>query len=292
MSKRTAVLAASALGAIVIGFGGNAGAEPVGFLAVAEGDVEVQATGTNSWTAANIDQDVEIGDTIRTGLDSRAKILLIDDTTLSLDEDTELRVDSLHVGAAALTDRSIMRQIKGRVRTVVGEAFGGPTRVEVHTPTAVVGVKGTDLESTVEERDKRTLVCLVDGKIFVRILTGEEFEPKPGYCVYAYEDDFGEEFLNPQVPLRLATSSIGSPDSTVDPNDFGEPPGGPASGPEGPEGPDPFTPDGDGDIGSEIREEVVEDEITNAMDGMDGMEDMDPTEGNVEPPGTELPVAF
>jgi len=207
-----------ALGAFALLFAGVANAEPVGFVAVAKGTVDVQKYGTNSWEAAVMDADVEVGDTIRTGFDSQAKIILVDDTTLSIDEDTEIVIQSLHVGAAALTDRSIIQQTRGRLRTVVGSAFGGQTRMEIHTPTAVVGVKGTDFTSEKDKESRLTgkkedkdqwLLCLNDGKIVVRTPGGVGV-PKPGNCVYAYANgELSEELVNTAQPFEVAFSSLG-----------------------------------------------------------------------------------
>jgi len=206
-----------AVAAAAVLFAGMASAEPVGFVAVANGEVDVQKHGTQSWEAAAMDADVEVGDTIRTGFDSQAKILLVDDTTLSIDEDTEITIQSLHVGAAATRDRSIIRQTRGKLRTVVGSAFGGQTRMEIHTPTAVVGVKGTDFTSEKDEearltgRDKdkdQWLLCLNDGKIVVRTPGGVGV-PKPGNCVYAYANgELSEELVNTAQPLEIAFSSM------------------------------------------------------------------------------------
>ena len=207
-----------ALSVAALLFAGVAGAEPVGFVAVATGEVTVQKYGTNSWEAAAMDADIEVGDTIRTGFDSQAKIILVDDTTLTIDEDTEITIQSLHVGAAATRDRSIIRQARGKMRTVVGSAFGGQTRMEIHTPTAVVGVKGTDFTSekdeearlTGNEKDKgQWLLCLNDGKIVIRTPGGVGV-PKPGNCVYAYANgDLSEELANTAESLELAFSSVG-----------------------------------------------------------------------------------
>jgi len=207
-------LAMATLGTLLAA--GIAMAEPVGFIATAINDVQVQKYGTTSWEAAIQDADVSVGDTIRTGFDSQAKIILVDDTTLSIDEDTEITIQSLHVGAAATQDRSIIRQTRGRLRTVVGSAFGGQTRLEVHTPTAVVGVKGTDLTSEKDEESRITgndkekgqwLFCLVDGKIEIRTPAGLGI-PKPGNCIYAYDTgELSDELPNPANAFEVSFST-------------------------------------------------------------------------------------
>ena len=192
-----------ALAALLVA--GPAAAEPVGFLAVSRGDVQVQPYGTSTFQAAVQDMDVSVGDTIVTGFDAQAKVILVDDTTLSIDEDTEITIQSLHVGAAATQDRSIIRQTRGKLRTVVGSAFGGQTRMEIHTPTAVVGVKGTDLTSEKDDEARLTgrdedkgkwLFCLMDGHIVVRAANGVA-EPQSGNCVLANLDgSFSDEIPN------------------------------------------------------------------------------------------------
>jgi hypothetical protein len=274
---------ALALGIVLLFAAGTASADSVGFVAVAQGDVQVQRYGTNSFEAAVQDMEVSVGDTIRTGVASKAKILLVDDTTLSIDEETEITIQSLHVGAAATQDRSIIKQTRGRLRTVVGSAFGGPTRLEVHTPTAVVGVKGTDFTSEEEEDQQgkeQWLYCLVDGKIVVTTETSLG-EPKPGYCVYAYENgDISEEFEARRAPLSIdfsgAIAGFGG-------SDLGTPPvgaGGPGEGGGG-LGPEieNFDPPDPGDLGLNT---IIEQDKT-MIDEMDEMEM--PPEGPEDPTG-------
>jgi hypothetical protein len=154
----------------------------------------VLPTGETSWAAAAIDRDIEVGDTLRTGPASAAKVLLIDETILTLGESTELLIDSYIVGSDATRDPSVLKLLKGKARVLVGEAFGGPTRVEMHTPTAVIGVKGTEFEAQVIEEAgvaAWTLVCNLDGSVFVRPLDpalAGSVEPRPGLCTQVFPD--------------------------------------------------------------------------------------------------------
>lgn len=173
----------SALLAGVLALAAPAGAEPIGFLAVVEGDVQVQRAGGGGFAAAAVDLDVEIGDTIRTGRDALAKLVLVDDTVLTVDEETELEIDHYVVGSAASSEPSRINLLGGHVRTRVGEAFGGPTRLEMHTPTAVIGVKGTEWLTWYLRQLRTTIVCVVSGVVTVEnpAVTGIQ-EPPIGTC--------------------------------------------------------------------------------------------------------------
>ena len=114
---------------------------------------------------------LSLGDALRTQRNSQLRALLVDDTTLALGARTELVLDRLVVGDLATRERSILRQTRGQVRAHVGQAFGGTTRIEIHTPTAILGVKGSILEVMVRF-DARgtpvtTAVC-VEGSCFAR----------------------------------------------------------------------------------------------------------------------------
>jgi hypothetical protein len=151
-------------------------AEPVGYLAGVEGTVEVGPGGT-SWEAGATDLALEQGDWLRTGLGSKAKVILNDDTVLSLGEETEVAVETLVAGSTVASggEPTTLRMLRGKMRTRVGRGFGDDTKLEVHTPTAVVGVKGTDFETHIVSSAggpgrpaDSTQACTWDGNIFVR----------------------------------------------------------------------------------------------------------------------------
>ena len=221
-------------------------AQGVGFIAAIHGQVEIQATGTTSFAAATIDREVSIGDTIRTGPASAVKILLADETILTLGESTELEIDTYVVGDAATRDPSVLELLRGKARVIVGEAFGGPTRVEMYTPTAVIGVKGTGFEAYVVEELGRvwTLVCHLAGGIFVRPRDDSAVDPRvviprDGLCTEVFRDRPPSDLI-PRPPgfAPLASPESGPGDGLtegdpggVDPSVVEPPPVGPGPGP-------------------------------------------------------------
>jgi hypothetical protein len=186
MIRRTILFGLAGAFAAVLA-AGPAAAEPVGFLGVVEGTVEVKPTGATSFTAAALDRDVSIGDSIRTGRASLAKLVLKDDSVITIDEETELVVDQYVLGSGA-QEPSKVSLLSGHVRTKVGEAFGGSTRFQLHTPTAVIGVKGTEWLTWYLSQQETTYVCVVSGIVTVESndpsVTGS-YEPPVGSCAKA-----------------------------------------------------------------------------------------------------------
>ena len=96
-ATRSAILAALMLMLIP----GSALAQQIGFVSHVEGDVELQPAGTRVWLTVALNDVVNLGDTISTGLDSSARIQLVDATVISLGERTVLFVDRFSVGDLA-----------------------------------------------------------------------------------------------------------------------------------------------------------------------------------------------
>ncbi len=148
-----------------VGLATAADAAPVGFLAVVEDPVERRPAEVETWLAAAQDAEIGLGDTLRTGREGLAKLVLTDDTVITLDEETELRVDREVAGSAAETV-SKLHLLAGHARTRVSRAVGGPSRVEMITPTAVIGVKGTEWLTWILDGGA-TFLCVVSGAVSV-----------------------------------------------------------------------------------------------------------------------------
>jgi len=156
-----------AMVAIALG-ASTASAAPVGFVTTVKGIAQVQAGGTATWAPAAVDGGIEVNDALRTQRNSSMNALLVDDTRLTLGADTEVIVDRLLVGDLATRERSILRETRGQLRAEIGKAFGGTTRLEIHTPSAILGVKGSILEIMVNG-NLTTAVC-VEGTCTARNL--------------------------------------------------------------------------------------------------------------------------
>jgi hypothetical protein len=85
------------------------------------------------------------GQTLRTGADGAASVLLRDGTVLTVGPDTELEIGRFDFDATTQEGHVLLRLLRGTMRVITGiVARIRPPAFEVHTPTAVVGVRGTD----------------------------------------------------------------------------------------------------------------------------------------------------
>jgi hypothetical protein len=103
-------------------------------------------------------------DTVRTKPASRLEIALRDGSRLSLDENTRLVLAHYAVEARP---RGLIQVLRGRLRSLVGRVFSSRKEsFRVRTPTAILGVQGTDF--TVDALDLLTRVEVFRGLVAVQ----------------------------------------------------------------------------------------------------------------------------
>ena len=104
--------AAKGLAAWLVVLGSTAAfAAPVGFVTSLEGIAQVQPANTSNWQPAAMNGEVSVGDSVRTERGAEVEIRLVDDTVLTVYEETDLYIDRMIVGDLATKERSILRSI-------------------------------------------------------------------------------------------------------------------------------------------------------------------------------------
>jgi hypothetical protein len=96
---------------------------------------------------------------VRTGSDSLARIVFLDDTTLSIGPTSQVRLDRFVFDRDGMGKAVVFNAAKGAFRFFSGSSDHGAYRVE--TPQAVIGVRGTVYDVRVEAGV--TTVVLVEG---------------------------------------------------------------------------------------------------------------------------------
>lgn len=124
-----------------------------GTLSFFSGEVKIKEKGEISWQPAKLNMSIKAGDEIKTGPDSKAEIRIGNDL-IKIDGNT-------HFVVAELAKKNLFEVALGKAWFRVKKIRG--KEIEVRTPTAVVGVRGTIF--SVEVRDGITLLDVLKGMV-------------------------------------------------------------------------------------------------------------------------------
>jgi VCBS repeat-containing protein len=174
--KLLLILALSILVALtLVGCSGSGGGSPcpstLTILSITEGDVSVMKAGTDSWTEAQVEMELEVGDTIKTGDDSGAEITFFDGSTMELEAGTQIEILSLDLACDTGVTTITLMQTIGTTISRVTKLLDPASSYEVETPTGVAAVRGSILRVQVifndlNYEDGTTLMTNVEGDIY------------------------------------------------------------------------------------------------------------------------------
>lgn len=121
-------------------------AGPIGRITHVEGRVDITTPGQIA-RPVHLGFSVQVGDIIRTKSRSKAEITFMDATVMRLAQKSRVEISDYMIGKRKR--RGVIRLFRGKIRSVVSKflrmtSFSSRNRYEVHTPTAVAGVRGTD----------------------------------------------------------------------------------------------------------------------------------------------------
>jgi len=127
------------------------------------GMVMVQRQGDNDWYPAVLNMPLEEGDRIKAGKGSFAEITFDNGQVVKIEEDSDLRLSSILLSEEE--EKIELKALIGRILANVKKAIGTKSKLELHTPTAVIGVRGT--EYIAEVKEDITEVAVFDGDVSV-----------------------------------------------------------------------------------------------------------------------------
>jgi tetratricopeptide (TPR) repeat protein len=156
-----------------------------------QGRVEVSRDDGKSWSAASAGQDLNRGDTVRTGPLSRTSLLAADQSMVKIGAESALKLQDVFPSpkiSMGLTVRKVLAEAgQSTYRMLKGQAwFRSWTTLLVETPTATVGVRGTEFGLVVEEKGEVVLSMLEgEARMFnqygsIDVVAGEQGFCKPG----------------------------------------------------------------------------------------------------------------
>jgi len=140
---------------------------PVGSFTSVQGRVDITSPGKAA-RDIKVGDDVAVGDIVRTKSKAKAEISFVDGSLMRIAQKTRVEITEYMVGKEKRS--SILSLFRGKIQNIVknvmGRSFGRgkKNRYEVHTRTAVVGVRGTNF-ITYYQKDITGSVC-VEGNVF------------------------------------------------------------------------------------------------------------------------------
>lgn len=135
--------AAMLLLALLLPVTGALGADDVGRMKIARGEVRIERAGQT--LPASVGMAILQGDVIVTGRDGSAGVTFNDDSLLSVGPDSALGVDRFAFDTTTHAGRFETSLHRGTLAAVSGKiAKQSPDAMKVRTPSIVLGVRGTE----------------------------------------------------------------------------------------------------------------------------------------------------
>ncbi len=138
----------------------------IGSLAVVKGKVEIKDA-KGKIANARVGSKVKEKDTILTGADSRAKLVMVDENVLNISPDSQINLESYKFEPDKNEKNVSINVLYGKVRSTVNQKYEGENKFHVKTPAAVAGVRGTDFLAGFNSLKKESQFVTFEGKVEV-----------------------------------------------------------------------------------------------------------------------------
>ncbi len=143
-------------------------ADPIGTVLAVDGIAQVQAQGATDWVQLRFRDKIFEGDTVQTKAASKVKVLLRDDSIMTMAEQSEMTFTEFLL--TERQQRSVVKLLFGAVKVLTTRILGADSSVEVHTPNAVAGVRGTTFIVQYMRQTDTTEIFVLEGTVTARNL--------------------------------------------------------------------------------------------------------------------------
>ena len=134
-------------------------ADFIGVLGFAIGDIENQR-GQKLVNGSKI----YFGDTIIVNKESNAQVILLDETVLTVGEDSEVIIDEFTYDPKSKSGKIVSNILSGTVKVITGNiSKNNPKDLKIKMPTGTLGARGTEFVVMTDSNDKSTVVLLGPG---------------------------------------------------------------------------------------------------------------------------------
>lgn len=146
---RKALIVAAVLSVMAI----PAVAAEAGLVKVSKGNVQIERNGAKM--AAPVGASVQASDVIMTGADGSAGITFTDNSLVSVGPNTVFAIDKYRFDSTTHAGEFEGSLKKGRLAAISGKMVkASPESMKIRTPSAIMGVRGTEFVVQVDEEKK------------------------------------------------------------------------------------------------------------------------------------------
>ena len=164
---------------------GWANAVDIGSISELRGNGEVVRQGTTDKLLAELALGIASYDDVRTG-NGRMAIEFLDSSVVRLTEHSKIVIDDFVYDPDPNKSKLALNMASGTARIITGRLAGiKKENIFIKTPSATIGIRGTDFTTTVDELGRSLVILLPDamgnasGEISVTTWSGTEILDKP-----------------------------------------------------------------------------------------------------------------
>ena len=197
---------------LLIAIGNVYAAESIGGVFEQSGKPGSIVRTTGEELTANLNTDIESYDNVETE-NGRLKIKFVDETQISLTEHTLVEITEYVYDPDPSKSKMAMNFVQGTARFATGGLGLVPKEnIQIDTPTAVIGIRGTDFTTTVDELGRSLVILLPDADCDDRIKLEEGCRPSGSITV---TNDGGTVILDEAFQAVMVSTFEQSPTQPV-----------------------------------------------------------------------------
>ena len=191
-------------------------ASEIGEISELSGNGEINRGDSEVKLDAKIDSDIFSFDDVRTG-NGRLAIQFLDDSVVKLTEHSKLVIDEFIYDPDPAKSKLALNMASGTARFITGKlGLINKENISIKTPTASIGIRGTDFTATVDELGRSLIILLPNadgtssGEITVTTAMGVEIlnEAFQATMVSAWEQE-------PTPAVTLGNMTLGMIDNML-----------------------------------------------------------------------------
>ena len=144
---------------ILVGF---VSADPIGSIVEQSGSTQIKRQQEQIKITDEVQPDIQLNDVAETA-NGKLKIKFLDDAQLDIKEHSEVLIDEIYYDPDPSLSKMSMKFTMGTARFASGSlGLVNKANIDIQTPTATIGIRGTDFTTTIDELGRSLIMLLPD----------------------------------------------------------------------------------------------------------------------------------